>query len=413
MITIYNLGLFIYYLVIRITSLFNVKAYKWVQGRKNWFELLVRTRKADESWIWFHCSSLGEYEDSCEVFFDIKKQNPQKKFLLSFFSPSGYEGLPDKEQYDLVLYMPLDTVGNASKFLNVLKPDSIFFSRSEIWCNFINEIRERKIPLFLLSFRLTHNSNFFKWPLKHLFLKCFNSFTQIYCQDDPTKQLLSGYLIENTTVTGNTRFDRIYNESLLKANMPFIDKFVVNSFIIVAGSIMSKDEIRIFQSIHKLNGYDIKWILVPHEITQIPSRLTRLNKLILLSQIENLSSQHKIIYVDSIGILKKLYTYANLAIIGGGFNRKGIHNIIEPAVYGVKSVFGPNYRDLPEAKDLMKIGGAQIYRTSDNLSEIIRHAIENPQNMIQKEKIIDYLRNNCGANTRILKSLNQFKAYSN
>src|SRR5688572_15600132 len=114
--TIYNFGIFIYYLVIRLASPFNVKASKWVQGRKNWVELLARIRKTNESWIWFHCSSLGEYEDCCEVFFDLKEQYPQKKFLLSFFSPSGYEGLPDKEQYDLVLYMPLDTVTNARKF---------------------------------------------------------------------------------------------------------------------------------------------------------------------------------------------------------------------------------------------------------------------------------------------------------
>ena len=390
-------------------ALHDAKARKWIDGRKNWRKELLKKRKPDEKWIWFHCSSVGEYEDSCIIFSEILKQCPEKKSILTFFSPSGYELLKESPDYDLVMYLPLDTKKNAKDFLAILKPQVILFSRSELWYNLIVEIKKRKIPAFLLSLKLNNKSSFIKWPPRILSKDCFTAYTFIYCQDELTQKLLIKYFnVFNNVVTGNPRFDKIYKESMSLKTIPCIMQFVENSFVIVAGSVLPKDEEKILKVIKCLDKYNIKFIIVPHEIKneRIDYTINKIpGKAIRYSDIHKLTGFHNILYIDFVGALKYLYKYANFAVIGGGFDHIGIHNIVEPAVYGVKTAFGPNHKNYREAIDLIKIGGATIYNNESELLNIITNEIENPSDVAIKNEIMDYVRTNAGAGKKITDSL--------
>ncbi|MDD5569556.1 MAG: glycosyltransferase N-terminal domain-containing protein [Bacteroidales bacterium] len=409
MILLYNFIIKIYYSLIFISSFFNKKARLWISGRKNWIEILKQKRKFKDNWIWFHCSSLGEYEDCCEIFNKIKNENPQKKTLLTFFSPSGFEVLKRSNNYDLVLYLPLDTPNNSKQFLEILQPQSVFFSRSELWLNYIVEIKKRNIPLFLLSLLLNKKSNFLKWPANLIYKECFAKFDHIYCQNEITKQILENkFKNKNTSVTGNTRFDRAYNETKNFKELKYINDFVQDNFVVVAGSCLPKDEINILKICKKFESNKIKWIIVPHYINERNlNKITNKNqnKIIRYSNILNLNANHSILYVDCVGILKYIYKYCNIAVIGGGFNKCGIHNIIEPSVYGLKTTFGPNHNNFPEAIDLIKIGGAVIHCNSMDLYSIIVNELESKNDFETKNKIISYVQSNVGGSIKIVESI--------
>lgn len=409
MILLYDTALFFYYILIWSSSLFNKKAQQWIRGRKNWTMLLSEKRKFNEHWIWFHCSSLGEYEDCREIFKQIKKDNPANKTLLTFFSPSGLEAKKESSEFDLIMYLPFDSKRNAKWFLDILRPQSIFFSRSELWFYFLNEIHKRKIPAFLLSLKMNAKSSFLKWPMRKIFAKCFKAFDHIFCQDEITKELLLGYFkISSVSITGNTRFDRVYAESSSTYELPHLEKFLGNSFVIVVGSCLPEDEKNIFDALSHLESSSIRCVIVPHEIDgaridKIVSRNS--DRVIRYTNIELLTTSHSVLYIDFVGALRHLYKYARFAIIGGGFDRIGIHNIIEPAAYGVKTTFGPNHKNYQEALDLLRIGGAIIHRNTSELLEIIRDQLTNPATDALKNKIIEYVKDSTGGSKRIIESI--------
>lgn len=378
--SIYFLILQIYKLFIRLASLSNRKAAVWIKGRKNWEVQLSGHIKKNESWIWFHCASLGEFEDACEVFFNLKQSFSAKKTILTVFSPSAFEALKSTKYFDLIFYLPLDTPGNSKKFISLLKPEFAVFSRSELWFNFLHALSQKNIPTFLVSLRLNNKSNFLKRPFKNWYRNCFNSFDFIFCQDSETKQLLdSKFSYKNTIVTGNTRIERIKNQSILKQKLTQIEEFTASNFVIVFGSSLAQEE-RIFYEIYpKLKAFNIKWIIVPHEPEKSSlHKMFAANNCILYSEMDKLIKIHDILIIDTVGLLKTVYKYANFAIIGGGFNRIGIHNIIEPAVYGVPMAFGPNHKNYPEALNLLKFGAAKIFTTSDELLKIINQQLLSP-----------------------------------
>jgi 3-deoxy-D-manno-octulosonic-acid transferase len=404
MIFAYNFLLRIYYSIILLLSIKKIKAKNWLIGRKNWQNMLIKVRKENEDWIWFHCSSLGEYEDCSEIFIQLKNENPLKKTILTVFSPSAFDVLKHTNQFNHIAYLPLDTKRNAKKFIDIIRPCFAVFGRSELWYNYLNETKTRKVPLFLISLKINEKSSFVKWPFNYFYKKCFSCFNHIYCQNEKTKTILNKKFNFNyTTVTGNTRFERIYRQSLLNISFPEIEKFVSNSFVIIFGSALTIEE-KSFLEIYKLPEFSsIKWIIVPHEIQQ--SRVIKLanTNFIKLTEIKKIKNSQKVLIIDSVGKLKHIYKYANFAIIGGGFNKIGIHNIIEPAIFGIKSAFGPNHKNYDEALDLMKLGGAITYQDTNQLIDLVRKEITKTKNENLENKIKAYVKENTCDSSVIVK----------
>jgi 3-deoxy-D-manno-octulosonic-acid transferase len=391
---------------------FNRKARKWVQGRVGWIERLSSVRKGDEKWIWFHCSSLGEYEDFLDVLTRTKRDKPDRKFLLTLSSPSGYDVVKDTTVCDLVMYLPLDTKSNAKRFMDLLRPEAIFFSRSDLWWRYLSEIRARKTPAYLISLFLDENSGFLKRSLRGMYTECFSAFTHIFCQNEKTKSLLQEtFGIEAASVTGNSRFDRVAASVSQIVFYPLVEKFVGDDFTVVVGSSWPKDENFVFQTYAELKAKlpktRIKWIVVPHEIDE-----TRIEKWVAVdpakrlrySKIESAKPTHDILFIDFVGGLKHLYRYADFSVIGGGFDKIGIHNIIEPATYGVPQAFGPNHRNYQEALDLTETKAADIFHSSEELTAIILKRLTEESSSL-KSSISAYVQTNRGASQRIVETI--------
>lgn len=411
---IYNTFILSYSGAIHFAKLFNPKARLWVNGRKDWRKQLIGKRNMDDNWLWFHCASLGEYEDSCEIVLEIRKKQPQLKALLTFFSPSGYEPLKNSKDFDFIMYLPADKPSNVTDFLTILQPTVVFFSRSELWLNYTTEIRKRNILFFLISFRCSNNSNFLKWPATIIFKQCLNSFDHIFCQNKESQKLLADvFQINNTSIMGNPRFERVYKQSFANKEMSKIAEFSSNHYTIVAGSILPKDLKNILGLVDFFcSNNQIRLIIVPHEIIQSEIEKIILNnpkQILKHSDNQQIVNAHKIMIVDHVGSLKHIYKYADLAIIGGGFNKIGIHSIIEPAIYGLVSIFGPNHRSYPEALALLALKGALIYRNKEELKQFILEDLNHLNRKKKKEEIVNYVKKNISESTitsdAILKSL--------
>lgn len=406
---LYNAVVYFYFFAIKLASFAHPKAKYWIAGRKNWRQkLTIEINPADE-WIWVHCSSLGEYEDCAEIIARMRTRHSSSKILLTFFSPSGINAPLSREFADCVTYLPLDTRSNAKDFLNLVKPTFILFSRSDLWYNFLSEIAKREIPTFLLSALVHPTSRFVKWPQKIIYKQCFGAFTQIYCQNEQTKKVLEKHFQNSQcTVTGNSRIDRISNSAMLK-EYSGISQFVGDSFCVVAGSCLEKDEKMILLAMKKLNHLKIKWIIVPHEINgkKIHNQIQK-NKTAFIeySKISALSEKHSVLYIDFVGGLKHLYKYGNIAIVGGGFNQIGIHNIIEPTFHGIPTSFGPNHREYPEALELIDLGFATIHHNQAELEATIEKFYTNPPDSKMKTEIKNYVLKNIDASERIVTDIN-------
>jgi len=408
---LYNIVVGLYVFVIHGGFLFrHKKALLWVNGRKNWEQHLQQKTKAEKNWIWFHCSSLGEFEDGRELIEKVKFEFPSFKILLTFFSPSGYEVRKNYSHADCVMYLPADFPKNAKTFLDIVKPKAVFFIRAEIWFNYISEIHQRIIPLYLASIAISGESKFLKWPGRLIYKKAFLYFDNIFCQNEITKKLLSVHFnVSKICVAGNMRFDRVFRESIIVNDFPEIENFIDNKFCIIAGSTLAKDEKIIFKSLKSLNDLPFKLIMVPHDPDK--EKLKKLQEenaeMINFSNIDELKSSHNILWIDCVGILAGLYRYADVAIIGGGFNSIGIHNILEPAVYGIPVAFGPNHRNYSEALEMIKKEFATIFTNTDDLNAILRKAYKERENIIRKQEIKSYIQQNTGATEKIMIELRE------
>lgn len=359
MVFIYNTFIFLYVFLIRITAVINRKANLWVKGRKNIFEKLQNALPRDADIIWFHCASLGEFEQGRPVIEEIKKRKPGFKILLTFFSPSGYEIRKNYGGADFVFYLPVDTKKNAKRWLEIVKPRIVFFIKYEFWFHYINELAKAKIPLYLISAKFRSNQIFFRW-YGSWYAKMLKSFRHFFVQDKVSAELLSKAGIKNVDITGDTRFDRVYAISKTAGQIPVAQSFCKDNFIIVAGSTWPKDE-AILAAYMNQAPENIKMIIASHEIEEKKlenlSGMMRVNH-VKFSQAGNSDlSGIRVLFIDNIGMLSSLYQYANISYIGGGFG-KGIHNILEAATFGVPVIFGPNYYKFKEAADLINNGGA-------------------------------------------------------
>lgn len=379
---LYNLSIYLYSIAIHIASIFNNKAKLWVTGRKDIFKKLEKdftNRLSTESLIWIHCASLGEFEQGRPLIEKIRKDKKEVKIMLTFFSPSGYEIRKNYSMADYVYYLPADTPFNAKKFISTIKPTAALFVKYEFWFNYLNELKTQHIPTYLVCGIFRTDQHFFKnygtW-----FGKQLGAFTHFHLQDDSSEKLLNQIGYKNTTVAGDTRFDRVLEIAENAKEIKFIKQFSTDKKVIIAGSTWAED----IQHLSKLqlgqDGY--KMIVAPHEVEEssVQNTISVLNntglKIGRYSKVcEETVSRIDILVIDNIGMLSSLYQYGTIAYIGGGFG-KGIHNILEAATFGLPVIFGPNYQKFNEARELIKKGGAFSVSSTEELKKTV-HLLSN------------------------------------
>ncbi|MCP4551131.1 MAG: 3-deoxy-D-manno-octulosonic acid transferase [Bacteroidetes bacterium] len=406
---LYNLFINFYLLLINVASVFNIKAKKWIIGRRHIFERFASKISIEDEYIWVHCASLGEFEQGHPIIKSIKKQFPKYKILLTFFSPSGYEIRKDYEFADVVEYLPSDTKMNAKRMLEIIKPKIAIFVKYEFWFNYLKELHYHNIPVFFISSIFRPNQYFFKF-YGAWFRNRLKTITHFFVQNEQSKELLIKINIENVTSCGDTRFDQVYMLSQNPLKFPLVESFKGKSKLIIVGSSWPQDEEIVFPLIDQFP--DTKFIIAPHEVH--PARINKIvkkldNQTIVYSKANAESiNRSQVLIIDSIGILAQLYQYATLVYIGGGFG-VGIHNIQEPITYGKPVIFGPRFEKFQEAKDLIKQKGVFSIKTKEQLNKAISLLI-NDQNEYQHSVQIckDYVEENIGASKIIL---NQLKEY--
>ncbi len=365
-ILLYRLFLWLYKCGAIVLSPFNEKAKRWLSGRKNVFDKLAAfTAVNQKKIIWFHCASLGEFEQARPLIENIRAQYPGYSILLSFFSPSGYEIRKDYKGADYVTYLPMDSAGNAKKFLSLVKPVLVIWVKYEYWHFYLQQIKQQNISLLLVSGIFRESQPFFKsWGSFHKnMLSCF---TSMFVQNQDSKKLLGSIgFSDNVVVSGDTRFDRVIEIASQFENIPSIEAFIASSPVIVAGSTWEEDEEELdhFANTHP----EIKFIIAPHEIDE--EHLKEIEKLFhnsvrysqFIKNDKTPADQNKKIntlVIDNIGLLARLYKYATIAYIGGGFGDDGVHNVLEAAVYSKPIIFGPVYEKFAEAVGLIEVEGA-------------------------------------------------------
>jgi 3-deoxy-D-manno-octulosonic-acid transferase len=357
---IYNIAIVIYSLSIRIASVNNKKAKLWVDGRKNiFFEISGKLKNNNSKIIWIHAASLGEFEQGRPLIEKIKTQNPEKKIFLTFFSPSGYEIRKNYTFADYIFYLPADTPKNAKKFIELVKPEKVYFIKYEFWLNYLSELNKNKTPIYLVSGIFRESQLFFKWYGKS-YKTVLKYFTHFFVQNEISENLLKTIGIENVTISGDTRFDRVIDIAKESKNLDLVEKFCDNRDVIIAGSTWQPDE-ELLSNFKNNTTLDVKLILAPHEIHE--NNIKRIKKLfktkvLLYSEILLVNpSEYNVLIINNIGMLSSLYKYGKIAYIGGGFGA-GIHNILEAAVFGKPIVFGIKYQKFKEATDLIALKGA-------------------------------------------------------
>lgn len=406
MLFLYNLAIYLASFFLRIVTLFSPKIKLFVEGRKNVFSILEEKINADDKTIWFHSASLGEYEQGLPVIEKIKEKFPEHKIIVTFFSPSGYEVRKNNTVADVTVYLPLDSKSNAKRFLKLIHPELAFFIKYEFWLNYLKELEKSKTPTYLISGIFRDNQMFFKW-YGGFYRKALNAFTYFFVQNEKSKQKIESLGFKNVIVSGDTRFDRV-NAILERDNrLDYVESFKNNQPTIVIGSSWPKDEILIAEYINQAPDH-IKFIIAPHnikpdQISDLQSKITK--PTILFSEKENKDlSIYNVFIIDTIGILTKIYSYGTIAYVGGGFGNPGIHNILEPATFGIPIVIGPNYSNFAEAVDLVKIGGCISISTNIELKEILDRLFNDKSFLEEKSEICrSFIQNNKGATETIMK----------
>lgn len=410
---LYNLGIHLFNIAIRIASLFNPKAKQWIKGRKKWKPKLIEQVKTLqlENAIWLHAASLGEFEQGKPVIEEIKKQFPHQKLILTFFSPSGYEIQKHYPLADLVLYLPIDTAPNAKKFLDIIKPSLAIFVKYEFWLNYLAELKQQEIPTFLISTVIKRHQPFFKWYGWN-FRKSIHTYHSIYTQDVYSLRLLKLLNYHKGILAGDTRFDRVLQICSSPKQLTEIEQFTKNSFVIVAGSSWAKDEEILIETYLRLKDKytSLKLIIAPHEIEK--KNIDRLTNLLHKYRLAfHLFSRNEpqindsILIINAIGFLSSIYQYGTIALIGGGFNN-GIHNILEPTVYGLPVLFGPNYHKFNEAHQILDLKAGFVFQNADDLEIQIQQFISNKEYLSEASVLAkNYVQKNSGATQKIMEGI--------
>jgi len=402
---IYKAVIFLYSVIIHVFSIFNEKARLFVRGRKNWEENLSQKIDRNAKYIWFHCASLGEFEQGRPVIEELKEQFPKYKIVLTFFSPSGYEIRKNYALADVVAYLPMDTKRNVNTFLDIVKPEKVFFVKYEFWYFYISELKKRNIPLYIISAIFRENQQFFRnTPWGKWYRKMLNRVEHLFVQNEKSGELLKTIGISNFTVSGDTRFDRVAAIAKSSKEIPIVEKFRGNSQLIIAGSTWKPDEELLAAFINQSNN--IKFIIAAHEVSA--ANINRIQQLLKKPAIsfskvsETEIDKFQVLIIDSVGLLSSLYRYGDVAYIGGGFG-VGIHNILEAATFGLPVIFGPNYKKFKEAVDLTFEGGAISISNSDELRQVLNNLMNDKNQLGKASKICsNYVEKNVGSTKVII-----------
>lgn len=405
MFAIYYIGLKIYYFFILIYSFFNAKAKKWIEGRKNWRQTFSRISK--EPKIWFHFASLGEFEQGKPLLQAVRNQYPEKKIVITFFSPSGYEIRKNSPLGDFILYLPLDSPKNASDFISIFNPEIAIFNKYEYWYFFFKALHQHQLPIYVTSAIFRENQAFFK---------CYGGFNRkilsyvshFFVQNKTSGELLKSIGLNNFTLSGDTRFDSVLNLSKNKKEFPIIQQFKGNKKLIIAGSTWPDDE-KLLSNFHLNDLW--KMVIAPHEIAE--HKLVELENFLegksirysTLSESDTFKETTKAIIIDNIGMLSSLYAYGEIAYIGGGFGA-GIHNTLEAAAWGLPVIFGPNHHKFQEAKDLVANKGGYAIHDQNSLNAILDLLMNHEETRKKSgETAANYVAQNTGATTIIMKAV--------
>ena len=418
---LYNLIVIIASFLVKVVALFSPKVKLFVDGRKNVFQILNQKIKSSDKTIWFHAASLGEFEQGLPVMEKIKENFPNHKIVVTFFSPSGYEVRKNNTIADVTVYLPMDTKSNAKNFINAIRPELVFFIKYEYWPNYLNELKNQGIKTYLISGIFRENQAFFKW-YGGFYRNALKTFDYFFVQNENSKKLIQSIGFNNVKVSGDTRFDRVVAILERDNSLDFIEQFLTPTTnnqqltTIVIGSSWPKDEELLTQFIN-LSSDDVKFIIAPHNIKQeqIVSLKSQISKsTVLFSEKDEISldgrndklSDYQVFIIDTIGILTKIYSYADIAYVGGGFGNPGVHNLLEPATFGIPIIVGPNYSHFAEAIALVHQEGCVSVKNQNELNEAFDNLISNEDIRHEKGHICEtFVQMNKGATDVILKHI--------
>jgi 3-deoxy-D-manno-octulosonic-acid transferase len=414
---LYNLFLLLYSVGIRIAGIANPKARKWIAGRKHIFAAInSQLSTLNFHPIWMHCASLGEFEQGRPLLEEIKAASPEQKIVLTFFSPSGYEVMKDYKGADFVFYLPMDSPVNAKKFLDAVNPSLVLWVKYEYWFYYLTEIKKRNIPALLVSGIFRQNQPFFTW-YGGIWRKMLQSFTHFFVQNDESKTLLANLGFQkNVSLNGDTRFDRVLEIADQFTAVPGIAEFCGNSPVIVAGSTWEEDEIELlhFVNVHK----HVKFIIAPHEIDKANLKDVKdeFPNSIFYSELENGQNlAANVLIIDNIGMLSRLYKYATVTYVGGGYGADGVHNVLEAAVYGKPVVFGPVYEKFDEAAGLVNAGGGiPVDGGPVKLETVLNGLLNDEEERNERgEAAKKFVHENAGASKKIIQFIQEKRLLTN
>jgi 3-deoxy-D-manno-octulosonic-acid transferase len=417
---LYNILVFIAHFILKIAALFDKKIRLFVEGRKATTSKIQNAISKSDHVIWMHCASLGEFEQGRPIFENLKKQYPTHKLLLTFFSPSGYEVEKNYKLADAVCYLPLDKKQHAKRFLDLVNPEFAVFVKYEFWPNILKELKIRKIKTLLVSGIFRKDQAFFKWYGGWM-RKSLQAFEHFFVQDENSKALLNRINFTNVTVSGDTRFDRVYEITKQNNQLDFIKEFKNDKYTLVAGSTWKEDEELLVDYINNSASDKEKFIIAPHnintlDIQKLKNSITK--KTVLFSErsfkasvlnsdpeaqdVKNLSD-FQVFIIDTVGILTKIYSYADVAYVGGGYTKSGVHNLLEPATFGIPIIIGPNYQKFNEAVDLVKEEACFVADNSKKLSVLLNSFLQLKEHRAKAgNKALKYVIDKTGATAKIL-----------
>ena len=410
---IYNFIIQIIQIILHFLKYFNSNIKEFIYERKDVFKDLKLNISNNQKYIWIHVASLGEYEQGFPVFNKIKSLYNDHKIVISFFSSSGYNVRKLNPISDLTVYLPIDTAKNANKFLDLLKPKMVFFVKYEFWPNFLKSLKNRNIPTYLIAGIIRENHWFFNfyglWMKKYL--KAFHHF---FVQNESSKNILIKQKFTNCTVMGDSRYDRVIDLPKQNNEIKYLNNFKGNKKCFVAGSSWEKDESLIIKFINSYEKNDVCFIIAPHQIN-----LNRINELkqlitkktILMSELDKSNAINpEVIIIDSIGLLTKVYSYADIAYVGGGMGNTGLHNTLEPAVFKIPVIIGNNFEKFPEVKQLIDLKGIISVNNIKSFTDELNALLNSKEKRDQIGNInYEYINANLGAYKKVINYLKEKK----